>query len=88
MIHLFLVAGSSVCLFICLEKWSVINYLRELQATKNWFGWFPSNCEFCLLFWLSVVITSLLIIFGGIELNVINLLIPFASAGIAQKLLR
>jgi hypothetical protein len=76
-----LVAALAACGLTLLVKWSVIEWL-QVRASR--FKYLPVNCEFCLLFWLSVFITLCLpLIF---QAKIFYIAVPFGAATIAKAI--
>lgn len=63
------------------DKWSIFYKLQEKSANvgKRWM-YDLLNCRFCLMFWMSVIITTFAVIFVEIELK--YLLIPMIVTGL------
>ena len=78
----------ATCLVIVMHKWGVVDYMRDLRARYAVFSGLPSDCDFCLSFWASVLITMVMAVTSLIDVEIMTILVPFGSAAVAQKLLR
>lgn len=65
---IFIMGAVSGTLMILMDKWEIDTFI------SNKFGWW---CEFCVTFWLNVLLTALVLIFEGWSFP--YLLAPFAG---------
>ena len=81
------IAGISTTILITLSKWEVFRWYTDKRASNRFFAMLPEVCMFCLGFWTALALTIAAVYFGYVGLKIVTLAIPFASAGITQKLM-
>lgn len=79
--RMFVMASLSAFVLLLLVKWKVIEWM---QVHGNDFLSKMANCDFCLSWWVNVVLSVILF---AVTLEVTVLAIPFVSTMLTRKLI-
>ena len=79
--RMFVMASLSAFVLLLLVKWKVIEWM---QVHGNDFLSKMANCDFCLSWWVNVVLSVILF---AVTLDVTVLAIPFVSTMLTRKLI-
>ena len=81
LVYSFLVASLSAFIVIILHKTRIID---GLSKSTNSYLYKLSQCNFCLSFWVSLVISCLVVVYTG---NILYMAIPVISSPISRIML-